>query len=236
MFDLTRSYFNDAKERPLIDGASVTEEGILLAYASDGAGGVGVQPCVAASVNIAGFAITDALKVVTETVVEQVTVPAAGGAVNLSHTNLVAASSRAYASTTGELTEEATGTPAAGEYYLADTTGIITFNVAQAGETVLVYYRYNLTLQDSLNKYHERSINNRAQDYFSSLSVGCLEGEIFTSMYDTSVAYTILADIYPAAGGLVSATNGGGSVIGYVSQVPGVNDALLGVKFTIPNS
>lgn len=231
MFDLTRSYFNDIKERAVASGASITEEAQLLAYVSDGAGGIAVQPAVAASANIAGFAITDALKVVTETVVEVITVPNPLGTVQLSHQNIVAASEYAVGSSTGAMAQ---GT----NYDLTDATGIIDFATytAVAGETVTIQYRYNLTLQESLDRYHERSINNRAQDYFSSVSVGCLEGEIFTSMYDTSVAYTVLADLYPAAGGLVSTTNGGGSVIGTVSQVPSATDGLLGIKFTIPAS
>lgn len=234
MYDLNRTYFGDTKERPVHAGAAINEEGGLLVYASNGAGSIDVQPCTSgAGQRIAGWAITDAMKVVTETVVETVTVPAAGGAVNLSHTNIVAASERVVASTTGVLSETCP-TPGSGAYCIVDATGVITFHVDQAGQTVTVSYRYNLTMFDILNKYHERSINNRAQDYFSSVSVGCLEGEIFTSMYDTSVAWTILAPVYPGAGGLVTTTAGGATAIGFVSQVPGVTDALVGIKYAFP--
>jgi len=119
---------------------------------------------------------------------------------------------------------------------LVDATGIITFLAAgdtTAGDVVTIQYRYNLTLQESLDRYHERSINNRAQDYFSSVSIGCLEGEIFTSMYDTSVAYAINDPVYPEAGGLLTSASGG-AVVGKVTQVPSATDGLLGVKFTMP--
>lgn len=233
MFDTTRSYFGDMKERAVHAGATIAEEGTLLRYLSDGAGGVDVDVCTSGAQRIAGWAITDALKVTTETVVETVTVPAGGGSVNLSHTNIVAASERVVASTTGLLSETCP-VPGAGAYCITDATGAIAFNVAQAGETVTVAYRYNLTLFDIINKYHDRSVNNRAQDYFSSVSCGCLEGEIFTSMYDTSVAWTILAPVYPGANGLITTTAGGATAIGFVSQVPGVTDALVGVKYSIP--
>lgn len=237
MFDLTRTYYNDAKERRVADGATISEEGQLLVYVDGGDGEMSVQPCAAgASQKIAGFAITDALKVLTETVVETVTVPAGGGSVTLSNTNIVSASERVVASTTGVLAE-AGGAPAAGEYNLVDATGVITFNAAQAAETVTVTYRYSLTLQQSLERFHERSINNRAQDFFSSVSVMALEGEIFTSMYDTAVAYTVGALVYPAADGKVSSAAGGASnAIGFVSKLPSTSDGLLGVKFSLPLS
>lgn len=231
MFDLNRSYFNDMRERPVADGTTITEEGQLLVFVSDGAGGVAVALSAGTGAErLAGFAITDALKATTETVVEQVVVPAgASPTVNLKHTNIVNASQRVVASTTGVLAEVCP-VPGAAEYCLDDSTGIIEFNVAQAGETVTISYRYNMTLEFILNKYHERSINNRAQDFFSSVSVGCLDGEIFTSMYDTSVAYTAAGAVLSEAGGLVTSA-AGGVAVGMVSQIPSVDDGLLGVKY-----
>lgn len=235
MFDLTRTYYNDAKERKVAAGATISEEGQLLVYVDGGDGEFAVQPCAAgAGQSMAGFAITDALKHLTVTVVETVTVPAGGGSVSLSNTNIVSGSERLVASTSGVLAENCP-TPGAVEYCLVDATGLVTFNAAQATETVTVTYRYNLTLQQSLELYHERSINNRAQDFFSSVSVMALEGEIFTSMYDTAVAYAIGALVYPAAGGKMSSAAGGASnAVGFVSKLPNATDGLLGVKFSLP--
>jgi len=236
MFDLTRSFFNDEREYPVAAGAVIAEEGSLLVQVTDTLGGVAVQPCTTgAGQRLAGFAICDAMKVTTETVVEQITVPVAGGSVSLHNQNLIVAT--AYA--TANLVPLANagvgpGDPGTGNYYLT-TTGVITFNVAQHGQTVVIQYRYNLTLEQLENKYHERSISNRGQDYFSSCAVGCLDGVIYTSMYSTAVAYTILGSVYPAAGGTVSSAAGGAAfAVGYVVQLPSVNDGLLGVKFTLP--
>lgn len=230
-FDLTRTYFNDIRERAVAPGASITEEGQLLMYVDAGDGTLAVQPSAGAGTDrVAGFAITDALKYVTQTVVEVVTVPAGGGTVSLRQNNLVAANTRAVASTTGVLTAVG-GAPAAGEFQMAIVAGTITFNVAQAGETVTVTYRYTPTLDEALATWHERSINNRAQDYFSSVGVGCMEGEIFTTMYDTTQAYAVGNVVNSGAGGLVT-TAAGGVAIGIVSQVPSVSDGRLGVKFS----
>ena len=235
MFDLTKSYYSDSKERPVKDGAVISEEAQLLVYVDDLAGGNAVQPCsTGASQKMAGFALTDALKILTETVVETVTVPAGGGTVFLGNTNIVSGSERVVASVTG-LLAEVCPTPGAAQYCVVDATGAISFHANQAGETVTVTYRYQLTLQQSLERFHERSVNNRAQDFFSSVGVMCGEGEIFTSMFDTSVSYTIGALVYPAATGKVSSAAGGASnAIGFVSKLPSTTDGFLGVKFMMP--
>lgn len=230
-FDLNRSYFNDLRERPVAPGVAITEEGQLLTYVDAGDGTLAVRPSQgSASEPVAGFAITDALKYATKTVVETLTVPAGGGTVSLRNNNIVAANTRAVASTTG-LLAEAGGAPAAAQFQMNNTTGTITFNVAQAAQTVVVTYRFTPTLEMSMMTDHERSINNRAQDFFSSVSVGGVEGEIFTTMYLTTAAYAIGTVVYSGAGGLVTSV-AGGTAIGFVSQVPGIADGRLGVKFS----
>jgi len=230
-FDLTRSYFNDLRERPVAPAAAITEEGQVLVYVDAGDGTIAVRPSAGAALeSVAGFAITDALKYVTQTVVESLTVPAGGGTVSLRHNNLVPLNTRAVASITG-LLGEVPGVPAPAQFQMNNTAGTITFNAAQAGETVTVTYRYTPTLEEALATWHERSINNRAQDFFSSVSVGGLEGEIFTTMYNTTVAYAVGASVFSGAGGLATSA-AGGTKIGIVSQVPGVSDGRLGIKYS----
>lgn len=231
-FDLNRSYFNDMRERAVAPAATITEEGQLLMYVDAGDGTLAVQPTAgAASDRVAGFAITDALKYVTQTAVEVLTIPTGGGTVSLRQNNLVAASTRAVASVTGNLTLNA-GAPAAGEFQMGLVAGTITFNAAQAGQTATVTYRYTPTLDEVFATWHERSINNRAQDYFSSVGVGGQEGEIFTTMFDSTQAYTVGALLYSGAAGLVTSAATSTVVVGIVSQVPSVADGKLGVKFS----
>lgn len=230
-FDLTRSYFNDIRERAVLASATISEEGQLLMYVDAGDGTLAVNVSAGASTDrIAGFAITDALKYVTTTVVEEVTVPVGGGTVSLRQNNLVASSTRAVGSVTGALTAVG-GAPAAGEFQMAIVAGTITFNTAQAGETVTVTYRYTPTLDEVLATYHERSVNNRAQDYFSSVGVGCESGEIFLTTYDTTLAYAVGGLVYSGAAGLVTSAATSTVVVGIISQIPSVADGRLGVKF-----
>lgn len=231
-FDLTRSYFNDIRERVIADGYSVTDEGQLLMYTDAGDGTLAVMPCAGgAGENIAGFAITDALKYATQTMVEILTVPVGGGVVTLKQNNLVASTMHAY-DTTNSNTLEEDGAAAAGKSWTLPVAGTIQFNAAEAGVSVTVTYRYTPTLDEALATSHERSINNRAQDYFSSVGVGCLDGEIFTTMYNTNstTLYTIGAPILTESGGLVTAT-AGGTVVGFCTQLPSVSDGRLGVKY-----
>ena len=106
------------------------------------------------------------------------------------------------------------------------------FNAAEAGNSVSARYRYSPTLEELLATDHERSINNRSQDFFSSVSVGGLEGEIFTSHYDASQAYAIGDSIYTGAAGLATSDATSTVVVGTCSQVPSVTDGLLGVKYS----
>lgn len=234
-FDLKRGFFNDLREWPVAAGASITEEGQLLALVDAGDGTAAVSPTNGTAQNVIGFAITDALKYVTQTVVEEVVVPVGGGTVSLAHSNIVASSALAVGSTTSSLTETYdVGTAASGVVDFATVAGTALFNTAQAGETVTIQYRYTPTLAEVLATEHQRSINNTAQDYFSSVGVAGLDGEIFTTVYDTAAAYTVGAKVYAGAAGKLTSASTSTVVVGVVTQVPGVADGRLGVKFRMP--
>jgi hypothetical protein len=242
MFDTNKTYSADIKERALLAGATISEEGMCLIYVADGAGGIAVSPSTGTSSdynttvdrsNVAGFAITDALKIVTETVVETVTVPTvAPYTVQLSNANILTAESLAVDSGpvyTGTMVD-AGGAPAGNQRWL-QASGLLTFNAANAGDSVSIQYRFTLTAAQVVEIFHQRSVNNTAQDYFSSVSVFTGEGEIFTSMFDASQAYASGAPIFSGASGKLTSA-AGGAYMGIVTSVPSVNSGLLGVKYT----
>jgi len=241
MFDQNKSYSSDQKERALMAGAAIMEEGQCLIYVSDGAGGITVAPSEgdASDYNgtidrtrVAGFAITDAKKRLTEVVVETLTVPGtAPFTVQLKHQNIIVAESYALdagPAYSGEMVEAGMA-PNANERWL-QSTGLLTFHADNAGDTVTIQYRYELTAAEIVEKFHQRSVNNTAQDYFSTVSIMCGEGEIFTSMFDAAVAYTAPGIIYSGAGGKLTSV-AGGAVVGTCTKLPSVSDGLLGVKF-----
>lgn len=233
MFDLTRSYFKDIKERAVAPGATVTDEGQLLVYVDDGAGGIAVQPCAGGGgEHPAGFAITDSAKYTSMPVLEEVHVPATPEGETAAPYNHNLASGGVVA---GSLVcTDAAG--AAVAVTVNDVNGILTIPAAQAGKTVKVLYRHTLTLAQATATFFQRSINGNAQDYFHTVAVGCLEGEVFTSLYDTAAAYKPGDEVFCADGGMVTSAEDGAPV-GIVTRVPTAGDgglALLGVKFILP--
>lgn len=230
MFDTQRSYFNDLREKPLAPGASVLEEGQCMVLVSDGAGGLAAKPSAGAADLFLGFAITDAKKVLTDVVVETFNIPAvAPYTVNLRNSGVIIAEMRVFNNTAVAVMLPICPAPGATQY-CATAAGLMTFNVAEAGNSVTVTYRYNLTFAQIMEKFHQRAINNTAQDFFGSVAVGCLEGEIFTSMYDASVAYTIGGAVNSGTDGKVTSA-AVGSAVGVVSKLPSVSDPFLGVLY-----
>lgn len=231
MFDTERSFFNDLRERPLAAGAVLAEEAQAMVLVSDGVAGSAVQPSAGSGGELfAGFAICDAKKVATEVVVETVTVPSSSPyQVTLRNSNIIVAESRAYNNTSSSAMALTCPTPGATQYCVT-LAGLLSFNAAQAGDSVTIFYRYNLTLAQAMEKFHQRNINNTAQDYFSTVALGCLEGEIFTSMFLASDTFALLANVYTGAGGKLT-TTATGALVGYVSKLPTTTDPLLGVVY-----
>lgn len=232
MFDRNRSFVTLTKQYNVKSGTTIPAEGAPLIFANDGAGGVVVDLCAGgAGEKFAGFSRSDNIRATTETVLESITIPVGGGVVNLAHSNLVAASARAYDVTTAAAMANVVSPPAAGEVTIGYTNGTIEFNAADAGNVVEVSYRYNLTVEQSKMKYRESLPNNIATSFFGVIDVMGGEGTVYTDQYVTSDAYAVLGTVYLESGGLVSAT-AGGTAIGFVTAVPAVgNGSLLGIQF-----
>lgn len=232
MFDLCRSYYKDIKERAVVHGERVTEEGQLLVYVTSADGSIAVKPCAGGGgEHPAGFAIVDSLKSVTAPVIRSVSLPAnAAEPVYVPvHSNIIG-----KVTITGDALPSNPTTPVwDGKIMFADT---------QRGKSATITYRYKMTVAEAIATFQDRAVNSKAQDYFSTVSVGCLEGEVFTTLWDTTAAepYDVGAPLYCAEGGLVSAKPVG-EPVGVVSLSPSVrnNDhgiAYLGCKFFLPVS
>ena len=231
--DFKKSFFNEQREHAVADGQSITEEGQFLVFVPDGSGGIAVQPSAGApGERPAGFSLTDAKKLLTDSVVEELVVPVGGGTVSLQANNLVTGSTRAHDFTNAADLTLGAGAPAAAGYQMDLSAGTVTFNAAEAGNTISMQYRYMPTMQEVQAKYHERSINARGQDLYSQVNVGKHSGRVFTSMYDSSQAYAAGDPVYSGAGGLLTSA-AGGAEIGFISQEPGTDSAMLGIEFSL---
>jgi hypothetical protein len=244
MFDLTRSSWSDLRERPLPPLSPDIEEGSVLVYGSNGAGtmAVGLGTGVVSDI-FAGWALTDNVNFLSEvktvdfiapvlnptfqfvdTVAEQIL----GGGVYDYSAYLVGAG--------GVLSPAGASTVSPG---IAPATSQIAFagGTVTAGAKVRIVYRHTLSQQEAKVKYHQRPVNNRAQQTFGLVSVMCGEGEIFTSQYDVTVTYAVKDKLYVSAtpGRVTNVSPGAGAdVVGIVSQIPTANSQqLLGVKWNV---
>ena len=243
--DLKRSHFSLTLEKQVLAGSVITEEGVLLASVLDAATGTErVLPTDGTAQVIAGFALRDNADHATTSLVESVTVPAAAPyEVQLQENNLVAstpgdgttASLSAMDGTT-QMTNADDTSAGAGSVGVNDVTGLLNFNVADAGKTIVVTYRYNLTVAESRLQFYQRNINNEASTLFGQVGVGQGHGEIFTDMFDATIDWSLAPAITSGAGGTITSGGSGTTLDARVISVPNVNNPLLGISFDLGGS
>lgn len=250
MFDLKQS-FGTNYELPVVNGHAVSKEGLaLVKVMEDGIAKVRVANGTSGEVFV-GFSSSDNQRVTDEPRVESVSVPTAGtytvqlsstipfsvtgGTTSLSFEISVydntAAAYLVHASATGII---------AGRYALnVSGPGSLTFNAAQAGHDVVVYWRVNLTAQEAATKYYERSINNKSNAYFNTIGVLCGQGKIYTYEYDTAANWSTAEAGCAWAGAdgklyATSATNARANA-GQLIKLPSADSVTLGVAFNVFN-
>lgn len=179
MIDLKRTWYSHVDSQPLVPGKEVVDEGqCLVSVLVDGL--EHVQPSTGAAGEVfAGFAVFRQLSHETAPNVELVTVPAAPGpyVVTLSYNNLVAGS---------VLVLDDAGVvvaPAAVDLL----AGKVTFAVGQAGLTLKVHYRFELTVAQAKQLFQEAVSNYPSANLIGQCGVGKGKGRIYLSYYDTSV-------------------------------------------------
>lgn len=232
--DLTRSTFTKIVEKRVATGQNVTEEGQIMVRVDDG-GLEAVQPSDASSDVPMGVALCDQYRILTFTAVEEGVIPLSSPyTIALNRGSIVASTIRVRNMTAGsDMVESTDGTPATGEADLNETTGVVTFNSAQAGASVKIWYTYNLTAADVVRDFGTRAINNAAQEFWATMSVGIGICEVYTSHYDTTQVWAINDQATTGAGGKFT-KGGGGANFGKVISLPSVDDPYLGIAYTTP--
>ena len=247
-YDLKRSHFSNTLQKDVASGQVVDREGVVVRSILE-AGEELVQKAdaSASTYTIAGFAISDNETIGIIPVVEDAVIPAAPGpyTIQLSRTSLVGTAPNSSVRVLSvvaatDLTEEASGTPSSGEFNPAVATGLLTFNAAQAGLAVRVWYRANLTVAESRQVFFQRNINNEAGAIFNTIAVGGGSGEVYTAEYDTNVDWATgipggTAVITTGADGILT-LDGSGTAIpgGKVVHVPNPDNSFLGIAFNLP--
>lgn len=234
---LDRKYFKVAEivDRPVAAGVSVIEEGCILCEAIEaGIAKVSVVAAPAGTEKVAGIAILPYYLPSKAVSIEKFVIPASGSLIfNLRNTNLNSGSVRVSVVGGSDLTPDGasfSATPATGVVKVDLAGGRVKFAAGDAGKVVYVIYRFDLTVTQARQRFHERSINNR--DLVGNLGlVGVAKGyvEIQTDQFDTSKDYSTGAALTVGANGLIT-IGGSGPVIpgGKVLALPDVSGTLQG--------
>ena len=246
-YDLKLSHFSLSLQKNVATGQVVDREGVVLRSVLE-AGEERVQKAdgAAATYAIAGFAISDNETIGIIPVVEDFTIPAAPGpyTVQLAHTSIVGPaapnSSVRVMEIGGSDWTEVAGAPAGTQFQPNLTTGVVTFNSADAGKSVRVWYRANLTVAEARLRYFQRNVNNDAGAIFNTVVVGGGTGEVYTAEYDTNVDWSTAVPgganaIKTGADGILTIGGSGTDIPGgKVIHVPDIDQPYLGIAFNLP--
>lgn len=180
-----------------------------------------------------GVFVSDKLAVTTTTVVETGTIPAVSPyTIQLKHGTIENNSVMVYDETDAGVQAENCPTPGNNQFCTNDTTGVVTFNSADAGHDVTIQYRRALTAAEAIQLFGDRNVNNKAQDQFRHASIAAGYCRIFTTQYDSSLRYTLDLLLEAGATGRFAPTGtGSGQNFGHVFSVPTVDDPYLGVEY-----
>ena len=157
---------------------------------------------------------------------ETVTVGTAGVAVNLAHANIQVSSLRIT------LADGVTPSVVTTDYSIVNTGGII----VNGQITPISGHNLDGVATCLASYWYQDPIATGIDQTFGANAVAVLEGygELATSIYDTSVSYTLGNAIYFSATGILSSASGGSAVkIGTITKVPTSDDIELYVKVTL---
>ena len=246
-YDLTRSFFGKKRTYPLTAGTNVAEEGALLIQTA-GTSSITASVATGASGEIPlGVAMHSFIKGTTFTKYELLSVPAvAPYTVQLAHPLLINAGAGVAEAAVYDVTNTAyllvAAAPIAGTAGINVTSGLMTFDVAQAGISFWVRYRYTMSVTERDNLIRASHINRGADDQFEAITVGMGHCRIFTTMYNAAGAWELLTQSYTAAAdespclgadGLWSTNtlHVNGTMMGRVISLPTADDPYLGLEF-----
>ena len=214
---------SDVTAAGIVDGAglfSKLENGALVVSNGE----------VAADNVFAGIAFSQYRAQTATNAVEEFKAPANGGSIVLAH-QPVGAISTVFASMDGEQAAVVAAEPAAGEIQLVGNT--MTFHADDAGKSVYVCYKYNLTVAEieSIPFMGDGVPGAAVSAQTGTVSVG-QKGEFYTDQFDTSVDWNSDAeDIQLIDGGIFSrGQETGVKVNAVVCHVPTAELPFLGIE------
>ncbi len=238
MLDLTRTTFSRTFEKEVKVGSTIHAEGRLL-QAEIVAGAEVISECsAAASERLVGFSLMSMITPDEVPNVEEGTVPSASPyTIQLDRTNITPGMVRVYDVTGATDLTETGGAPSGGQFQCVDATGLVTFNAAEAGSSVVIYYRYNPTVMEARMLHYEPQINRDSHAVYTRVGVGCGKCQVYTSEFDPKEDFTTVAvgtSLTNTVGGLLGLSGSTDLPVGSrVISVPSAGDPWLGIELSI---
>ena len=234
--DLKRTWYQWTDPMALATGASVDNEGQGLVSVLEG-GIEKVKPSAGgAGEKVVGFARFRQKDFTSRALVESWVIPtSAPYTIQLGNQALISGQIR-VADLTGavDLTVQSAPAPASGFVQVDYVHGTLTFNAAQAGDSLSVYYRYQLTVAQALQFFYQPPTNYPDPNYFLQVGAGKGKGRLFTMFYDASKAYDNSAALTLGADGIITIGGAGPVIPGCrVVHQPSSNDPFLGIEFLV---
>jgi len=249
-WDMTRSIIGERREYELVSGTNLVEEAQVMV--AGGTTGQQATTSVTGGVfNTAvplGLSLNGKILATTFTHYESGTVPAAAPyTFTLEHSNLVTNGYSTFAdafvydtSLAAEL--EVAGAAVAGtSVTLSVTTGVMTFDVAEAGDSFYVRYRWTLTTAESREILRQSAYGRGSESTFDKVMIAHGHCTMFTTMFDADAAWVLNQQLGTAvagnpvtgAGGVLTIyeNNNLGTCFGRVVSLPSSNDPYLGVEY-----
>jgi len=133
--------------------------------------------------------------------------------------------------TSVSLTPQIAASPATGFVQVAAGSTLLTFNAAQAGNSVTVYYRYNLTAAQSVGLQGTILPGGDSGAILNVVGV-LIAGDIYTDQWDASVAWTTNPVVVTLGTTGLFTVGGSGIKVpnGRVIHAPTSDDPFLGLS------
>jgi len=228
MLDLNgKTKIVDSKEFPLVDGASISAEGMaLINYLDNGV--ERVKPCNGTDAGkFIGFSYGYTLTPWTKAKVETFVVPAVSPyTATLKHPPI----SGQIAIVNASGTEQTVGDPSADADTYSITGSVITFHAGQAGKTVTVTYKYSPTALEL--SFTDKVMNTSFAPSQVTNSIGCiLRGEVYTDQFDAGAAWTASSTVKLGDNGVLTDSGSGATITCTITHIPTVESPFLGIRF-----
>lgn len=222
----------------MVFAATAGADGQRLVRPSAGAGGE----------KVAGILMLSETSQDSVPTIETASVPASAPlTITLRETPISIANIRVFNANNALALEVVAGVPAAGQVQLVGD--VLTFNVADAGDAITVFYRFTISAAELARRGGRRSINNGAERLYNQVTLAQGEVKVLISNFDTGIAFgtsPTVAGGYAIGASLLTGANGratvaaGGVAFGVVHQLPvlkltpGIEQAFIGLSAQLP--